>query len=109
MTKLRKGDTVLIRATVTDVSPFGEDQQIMVTFGPKAESNFGWLVPGEYDFKLDVAQIRVGDRVKIEGELWGEVKAIVPPDRLVPGAVWVKPDGRFDMRTLPFVGLRRAG
>lgn len=41
MTKLRKGDTVLIRATVTDTAPFDDKQQIMVDFGPKADSKFG--------------------------------------------------------------------
>lgn len=107
MANLRKGDTVLIRATVTQVASFGVEQQIMVDFGPKAERTFGWCVPGEYDFRLDHYSFAVGDRVLIDTQLAGEIMAVTSVDKYGEAYVWVKPDGRTDFRTLSVKGLRR--
>lgn len=111
MTKLRKGDTVLIMAVVADVAGYGDVQQIQVNFTPNGERGFGWMVPGEYDFQLYQHSIKVGDKVILDHaqSLDGEVKAIVAAEGLNPAYAWVKPDGRHDFRTMMVSDLRRRG
>ena len=113
MTKLRKGDTVLIRAVVTDVADYDREKgpQIMVNFTPKGQKQFGWMVPTEYDFRLDQPLIKVGDKVILDHAqfLDGEVIAILPSEGLNPAMAWIKPDGRSDFRTMRVDELRRRG
>lgn len=63
MSKLRRGDTVIFKATVTDVADYGEGQQIQARIQPKGE-HVGWCLMNENAFYPDKLAIGLGDKVR---------------------------------------------